>query len=342
MESRTKIWSLLKEKYRAMKDEVLSMPYVTAEQIEHAKQMDLLTYLQSYEPHELVRFCGNVYTTRTHDSLKISNGKWCWWSRDIGGRSALDYLIKVRGLTLPQAVIQILGQAAVMPPVPSKAQHTVEIKRLLLPAKNENNNRVIAYLLGRGIHREIIDYCIRTQCLYESGNYHNAVFVGFDTKGTPRYAAIRGTSARRYMGEANGSDKHYSFSIPAKSENQKLHLFESAIDLLSYCTLELLLGRDWRQENHLSLAGIYKPRQNNAESAPPAALLQFLKDHPYINSITLHLDNDVPGRLAAETIRTFLSPVYMVSDEPPKHGKDYNDYLRIVQGIQRQLELYRE
>lgn len=49
------------------------MPYVTPEQIERAKQMDLLTYLQYYEPQELVRFSGNVYTTRTHDSLKISN-----------------------------------------------------------------------------------------------------------------------------------------------------------------------------------------------------------------------------------------------------------------------------
>jgi len=342
MESRTKIWSLLKEKYRAMKDEVLSMPYVTAEQIERAKQMDLLTYLQTYEPCELVRFCGNVYSTRTHDSLKISNGKWCWWSRDIGGRSALDYLIKVRGMTLPEAVIQILGQAAVLPPVPSKAQHMVEIKRLLLPEKNENNNRVIAYLLGRGIHREIIDYCIRTQCLYESRNYHNAVFVGFDTKGTPRYAAIRGTSTRRYMGEANGSDKHYSFSIPAKSESQKLHLFESAIDLLSYCTLGLLSGRDWRQENHLSLAGIYKTRQNSTESTPPAALMQFLKEHSNINCINLHLDNDAPGRLAAETIKTILLPGYTVSDEPPKQGKGYNDYLRIVLGMERQLELYRE
>ena len=74
------------------------MPYVTQEQIERARQMDLLTYLQTYEPDELVHFSGDVYTTRTHDSLKISNGKWCWWSRDIGGRSALDYLIKVRGM----------------------------------------------------------------------------------------------------------------------------------------------------------------------------------------------------------------------------------------------------
>jgi hypothetical protein len=45
----------------AMKGEVIMMPYVTPEQIEHAKQMDLLTYLQYYEPQELVRFSGNVY-----------------------------------------------------------------------------------------------------------------------------------------------------------------------------------------------------------------------------------------------------------------------------------------
>lgn len=318
------------------------MPYVTPEQIERAKRMDLLTYLQTYEPHELVRFSGNVYTTRTHDSLKISNGKWCWWSRDIGGRSALDYLIKVRDMTFTEAVIQIYGQAEIKPPVPSKVQIPAEPKKLLLPEKNDNNDRVIAYLTGRGIHRDIIDYCIQTKCLYESRNYHNAVFVGFDMNGTPKYAMLRGTTSRRYMGEANGSDKHYSFAILASGECKRLRLFESAIDLLSYCTLELLSGRDWRQENSLSLAGIYKPRQNNSESTPPAALMQFLKEHSNINCINLHLDNDAPGRLATDTIRNIFASEYMVSNEPPKHGKDYNDHLRMVLGMQRQLELYRE
>lgn len=54
-----------------------------------AREMDLLTYLQTYEPDELVRISGNTYTTKTHDSLKISNGMWMWWSRGIGGRSAV-------------------------------------------------------------------------------------------------------------------------------------------------------------------------------------------------------------------------------------------------------------
>ncbi|MCG9968395.1 DUF3991 and toprim domain-containing protein [Pelotomaculum terephthalicicum JT] len=306
------------------------MPYVAPEQIKRAKQMDLLTYLQHYEPQELVRFSGNVYTTRSHDSLKISNGKWCWWSRGIGGRSALDYLIKVRGMTLPEAVIQIDGQAVVEPPVPSKAREPAEPRRLLLPEKNKNNDRVAAYLTGRGIHRTLIDYCLQTGRLYESCYRHNAVFVGFDPQGVPRYGALRGTSGSRFMGDVSGSDKHFSFSILARGKSTKLHLFESAIDLLSYGTLELLAGRDWRKENCLSLAGIYKPKKNIEESTPPAALMQYLKDYPQITAIALHLDNDAAGRLAAQTIKVLLPSTYAVFDEPPKRGKDYNDYLRIV------------
>ena len=66
------------------------MPYIPPEVVTKAKEMDLLTYLKNYEPGELVHFGGSTYCTRTHDSLKISNGKWCWFSRGIGGKTALD------------------------------------------------------------------------------------------------------------------------------------------------------------------------------------------------------------------------------------------------------------
>ncbi len=67
------------------------MPYIAPEVVREAKRMDLLTYLQNYGPQELVHFSGNTYCTREHDSLKISNSKWYWFSHGIGGRSALDY-----------------------------------------------------------------------------------------------------------------------------------------------------------------------------------------------------------------------------------------------------------
>lgn len=43
------------------------MPYINPDIIIEARQMDLLTYLRNYEPHELVKFSGNTYTTRIHD-----------------------------------------------------------------------------------------------------------------------------------------------------------------------------------------------------------------------------------------------------------------------------------
>ena len=93
------------------------MPYIPPDIVAKARETDLLTYLQNYEPQELVHFGGNTYCTKEHDSLKISDGKWCWFSQGIGGRSALDYLIKVKGIPFMQAVERIVGQTRVQPPV---------------------------------------------------------------------------------------------------------------------------------------------------------------------------------------------------------------------------------
>ena len=87
------------------------MPYIPPSVVQEVKRMDLLTYLKNYEPYELVHFSGNTYTTRTHDSLKISNGKWMWWSQRTGGRSALEYLIKVKGYSFLEAVELLAEQA---------------------------------------------------------------------------------------------------------------------------------------------------------------------------------------------------------------------------------------
>lgn len=94
----------------------------------------------------------------------------------------------------------------------------------------------------------------------------------------------------------NGSDKHYSFALPVNPKNSTVHLFESAIDLLSYATLYEKLGGDWRQLNLLSLAGVYQPKKVIEESKLPAALARYLEDYPHIKTVALHLDNDSPGQ----------------------------------------------
>lgn len=116
-------------------------------------------------------------------------------------------------------------------------------------------------------------------------------------------------------------------------DSEKLHLFESAIDLLSFGTLELLASRDWRRDHCLSLAGIYRPKKSVEESTLPAALMQYMKDYPKISIVTLHLDNDAPGRMAAELIAAKLAGCYAIENCPPKEGKDYNEWLQLKTGI---------
>ena len=187
------------------------MAYIAAEDILKAKEMDLMTYLRNYEPQELVHVSGNTYCTREHDSLRISNGKWYWFSQDIGGRSALDYLIKVKGLSFMEAVEAIIGRAAIQPPVFYRQKEKVH-RDFLMPKLSDDTSHVERYLRNRGIHPVIIRYCIEHKTLFESENYHNAVFVGYDKDGTARYGALRGTVGQ-YKGELTGSDKHFSFSI---------------------------------------------------------------------------------------------------------------------------------
>ena len=304
------------------------MPYYTEEQIRAARSIDLLTYLQSYEPTELIHVRGNTYCTREHDSLKISNGKWYWWSRGFGGSSALDYLIKVKGLQFMEAMKILSDDSILSHHIDSKLgenNSSEEKRRLLLPEKAETNLQVIRYLTGRGIDRDIIRVCIDEGMLYESLPYHNCIFVGFDEYGNAAYACYRATNGERLMGDASGSDKKYAFRINCAGST--IHVFESAIDLLSYATIIKMKTGHWRAEPMVSLGGVYAPSPNKPNIKIPAALDNALQNHPEVRTIALHLDNDYAGRSATENISLQLRCNYETKNEPPPVGKDCNDYL---------------
>ena len=59
------------------------MAFIPRDQVALAREMDLLTYLRRFEPQELVHNGGNVYSTRTHDSLKISNVAFAAHNRGV-------------------------------------------------------------------------------------------------------------------------------------------------------------------------------------------------------------------------------------------------------------------
>ncbi len=308
------------------------MPYIAPEVVLEARRMDLLTYLKTYEPSELVRVSGNTYCTREHDSLKISNGKWMWWSQGVGGANALDYLIKVKGMEFLEAVESIMGKVAITTPIYEPQTSAYENRPLLLPEKSKTNEVVFEYLFNRGIDYEIIQYCLDKELIMESLPYHNAVFIGYDEQGEAKYGAYRSTNDRKILGDCSGSKKQYSFRMVGGNSNE-VHLFECAIDLLSYATLCKLEGKNWREMNLVSLSGVYSPKKDLLDSKVPVTLENFLNNHSEVCKVILHLDNDIAGRKATQGITLALPNKYEVVDDPPPNGKDINDFLCIRLGI---------
>lgn len=308
------------------------MPGVTKEQIAQAKEIDLLSYLQANEPYELVRSGPNEYRTVSHHSLVISNGLWHWINGGVGGKSALDYLVHVRGLGFVEAVETLCDGRAVIfsfQPVKQTASKSV----FTLPPPHADNDRVIAYLQSRGIDREIISACIERGDLYESAKNHNCVFVGRDISGVPRFACMRGTFGN-YKQDVEGSDKRYGFCFSSRKPSSRfVAVSESPVDALSAATLRKMNAEAWDRYHYLSLDG-----------TSPLALTQFLKDHPEADHVYLLLDNDHAGRGGMQKIRAAIhgnaaldAQVMMITEEPPVSGKDYNERLQHVLREQREL-----
>ncbi len=300
---------------------------MTKEQIARAKEWDLLSYLQTYEPQELHKCGGREYSTVTHDSLRISNGRWNWHSWGIGGKTALDYLVRVRGMDFVSAVETLCRErgadAQTASEIPLKEKPA---KPFLLPPENRCGTAAVSYLLGRGIDAEVISRCIGKGLLYESRDYHNCVFVGKDSAGKARYAFLRGIYGA-FKKDVDGSDKRYSFSFPSSDKDSPfVAVAESPVDALSVASLLKMQGEDWTKNHYLSLGG-----------TAPCALLTFLHDHPAVSCISLCLDNDGAGILGMEKIREAVREdaelsrrIRVIANNPPPLvcGKDYNELLQ--------------
>ena len=130
---------------------MIFISYVPPEIVAKAKKIDALTYLQNYEPDELVSVGNGTYTTKTHDSMRISNGLWNWFSRGIGGKNAIDYLMKVKWYSFIDAVNLIIDKTTIQTPFVYQNAEQNEIKNeLVLPEKTDNFCRAKAYLIKRG------------------------------------------------------------------------------------------------------------------------------------------------------------------------------------------------
>ncbi len=300
--------------------------YIPNEEVTELKKIDLYTYLYNYEPNELVKYSKGVYTTMSHGSLHISNGLWFWWAKGVGAKSALDYLIKVWDYKFYDAAYLLKKCVENKKPVIVTMNVQAKPKELNLPFHADNNELVIKYLSEkRFIDKDIINFYINNNMLYEADYDHSCIFVGYDDKGIHKFASKRSIKDDWKM-DLYGSKKQWSFRLK-NNLNNILHVFESPIDLMSFQTMEKQKSNDWKYENYLSLSGAAMNNSSNNYTEVPIALNHFLKENRNINTICLHLDNDNAGKETSSTIESLLDNRYQIFDLSPKKYKDMNEIL---------------
>ena len=292
------------------------MEEYTREQIQRADDTDLYVFLSGRG--EQFKRCGKEYRWLRHDSVMINKNEWYRFSQNKGGH-AIDFMKEFYGLSFAEAVKELLGEEGAGETNRRTGKEDagrqkvcpIPLPGLELPEKNESCEIARKYLIEqRKLSEWLIDQMIAKGDIYESKNYHNVVFVGRDKEQNPRYAAMRGIDENRYRGEARGSEKAYGFGHIGTDE--KLFVFESPVDLLSYITA---VPEEWEMHSYISLGGLSEK-----------AMKRMYTEYPHIHSIYLCLDNDEPGN---ERCRQFVSlipeklSVYRL--EPVK--KDWNECL---------------
>ena len=292
------------------------MEEYTREQIQRADDTDLYVFLSGRG--ESFKRCGKEYRWLRHDSVMINKNEWYRFSQNKGGH-AIDFMKEFYGLSFAEAVKELLGEEGAGDTNRRTAKEDagrqkvcpIPLPGLELPERNESCEIARKYLIEqRKLSEWLVDQMIEKGDIYESKNYHNVVFVGRDKEQNPRYAAMRGTDENRYRGEARGSEKAYGFGHIGTDE--KLFVFESPIDLLSYITA---VPEEWEKHSYISLGGLSEK-----------AMKRMYTEYPHIHSIYLCLDNDEPGN---KRCRQFVSlipeelSVYRL--EPVK--KDWNECL---------------
>lgn len=258
-----------------------------------------------------MRRSGSEYEWRDGaQKVTIRGNLWFNQYERVGG-DAVDFVRRYYGMDYPGAVAYLLGEGNAL-------LHTTlavprQTKAFALPKANENMRRVYAYLVNRrGVDREVVRIFAARQMIYESEQYHNAVFVGMDPDGMPRHASLRGTGMNStFKGNVPGSVPEYSFHWSGTGEC--LYLFEAPIDLLSFLSME---RGDWQQYSYAACCGV-----------ADRVLFQMLRDNPSIQTVVLCLDNDEVGQAADLKIAEKLKAQGIQTQVLMPIRKDWNEDL---------------
>lgn len=283
--------------------------HFTEEQKAQARKTDIVSLLKSQG--ETVKRSGSEYEWKDGSQKVTIRGNLWYHQYDRVGGDAIDFVRRFYNKSYTQAMEYLLGNGdgtlITVPPV------VKEKKPFELPKPYRNMDRVKNYLhYVRGIDEDIIETFANENMIYESADYHNAVFVGYDRNGVPRHAHKRGTGqTSTFKGNVDSCIPEYSFHWNGTSN--KIYLFEAPIDMLSFISMH---KENWK--NHSYAASC---------SVSDRVLFQCLNDYPHIEKVYLCLDSDEPGQTAADRISTKLFALGIESEILVPIHKDWNEDL---------------
>ena len=302
-----------KEKYIILKEVIKISTYIhfTKEQREQARRTDLANFLVSRG--EKVKKSGSEYEWLDgSQKVTIRGHLWYHQYKQKGG-DAVDFVRRFYNKDYAEAVEMLLnnGGSQIITSPPIEKEH----KPFKLPPRNDRMSRVFSYLLlTRGIDKDVLFEFVRRKMIYESANYHNAVFVGYDSSGKPRHANKRGTVTNNpYKGNVAGSQPEYSFHFNGTSE--KIFLFEAPIDMLSFISMH---KENWQENSYAASC-----------SVSDRVLFQCLKDNPNIKNVFLCFDNDEAGQTANKRIADKLNKLNIQNEILIPTHKDWNEDLTL-------------
>lgn len=284
--------------------------HFTEEQKDQARLTDLVELLRSQG--EKLKPSGREYEWRDGSAkVTVRGNLWFHQYEGVGG-DAIDFVRRFYNKSYPEAMQYLLGgcngRLVVSPPVQKESPPPFE-----LPPKNDNMRRVYAYLLNkRGLDRDVLYAFVHAGMIYESAEYHNAIFVGHDKNGKAVHAHKRGTSTESsYKGNVASGIPENSFHWTGKSD--KLYLFESPIDMLSFISMNKV---GWRDHSYAACCGV-----------ADRVLFQMLSDNPNIKTVFLCLDNDEAGHKANKRISDKLFTQGIQTEILVPSHKDWNEDL---------------
>ena len=305
----------------------MSTKYIhfTKEQKQIARQTDIAELLRSQG--EVLKHSGSEYEWRDgSQKVTIRGNLWYHQYEQVGG-DAIDFVRRYYNKSYAESVEYLLGGQLEAAPNSrnefvqnnsyTPAHGTERKTEFKLPKAGDNMRRVYAYLVHhRGIDRDVLNAFVHQKMIYESADFHNAVFVGYDMDGIPRHAHKRGTgSESTYKGNVESCDPHYSFHWTGT--DNRLYLFEAPVDMLSFISMH---KENWKSHSYAACCGV-----------SDQVLWQMLKDNPNIGYVYLCLDNDEPGQKANQRISDKLFTQGIPHEILIPTRKDWNENLLFIE-----------